>query len=65
MVACCRKKCAESAEASRGKFCPEKRTTHSHSIGNMLKTIDFIDDLELHSSKKRPISKMSSQIDTT
>ena len=25
---------------------------HSHPIGNMLKTIDFIGDFELHDSKK-------------
>jgi hypothetical protein len=26
---------------------------HSHPIGNMPKTIDFIGDFELHGSKKR------------
>jgi hypothetical protein len=31
------------------------KTIHSHPTGNMLKTIDFIGDFELHGSKKRLI----------
>jgi hypothetical protein len=29
--------------------------SHSHLMGNMIKTIDFIGDFELHGSKKRLI----------
>jgi tyrosyl-tRNA synthetase len=32
---------------------------HSHPIGNRLKTIDFVGDFELHSSKKRLIPSHS------
>ena len=32
---------------------------HGHPIGNMIKTIEFIDDFELHSQKKPLISSHS------